>query len=109
MLSGARSRSIRGRCASVVTGLALVAATLVVGIAGTATPASAAPTATFASSIATGGTHACGVTRSGGAKCWGSGSSGQLGRGSTVASSLPVDVTGLTSGVASVTAGGTHS
>jgi hypothetical protein len=54
------------------------------------------------------GSHTCAVTTSGGAKCWGYNSSGQLGNNSTTSSSVPVDVVGLTSGVASLTVGGAH-
>ncbi len=58
--------------------------------------------------IAVGSTHVCGVTTAGGAKCWGSNASGQLGNNGTTRSPIPVDVVGLTSGVSQISAGATH-
>jgi len=65
-------------------------------------------------SISPGGGHVCAVLETGGLKCWGKNSQGQLGDGSTTDRSTPVDVrssstvtTALT-GVASVTAGREH-
>lgn len=59
-------------------------------------------------SIEVGENHSCAVTTAGGAKCWGQNDSGQIGDGSTTSRSSPVDVSGLTSGVASIAGGGAH-
>jgi alpha-tubulin suppressor-like RCC1 family protein len=60
-------------------------------------------------SVAAGPNHTCGLTTGGGALCWGANASGQLGDKSNNAQHLiPVGVFGLTSGVASISLGNTH-
>jgi alpha-tubulin suppressor-like RCC1 family protein len=59
--------------------------------------------------IAVGGSHSCALMTTGTVKCWGRGSDGQLGHGSSPSSvSAPVDVSGLTD-VTAISAGDNHS
>jgi len=57
---------------------------------------------------ATTGFHTCAVLQNGTVRCWGDNSYGQLGNGSTIDSSTPVLVSGITTAVA-VTGGDFHS
>ena len=62
-----------------------------------------------ASSIATGGSHTCGLLSDGKVVCWGRNDYGQLGRGTSSAyEAAPAPVTGLPSGVTKITAGSMH-
>jgi YVTN family beta-propeller protein len=73
------------------------------------TPVQASGLTTGITAIGTGSDHSCAVTSGGALKCWGHNGQGQLGNGSNTNSNVPVDVTGLSSGISTVDGGHSHS
>ena len=60
-------------------------------------------------SVGAGSNHTCAVTATGGVRCWGNNSDGQLGDGGTTDRRAPVDVVGLSESVISVAVGTNYS
>lgn len=58
--------------------------------------------------LALGGSHTCAITDVGSVKCWGANNKGQLGDNTVVTKLTPTLVSGLSSGVVSITAGDSH-
>jgi alpha-tubulin suppressor-like RCC1 family protein len=74
-----------------------------------ATPtASVTPLSMEVTALAVGYGHTCALTRSGAVWCWGLNDKGQLGDGSRTNRPIPVEVRGLSGGVAAIAAGGRH-
>lgn len=63
---------------------------------------------TGVSSLSAGFDHVCVVTSGGGAKCWGKNVWGELGDNTTTERHTPVNVSGLTTGVAAIPSSGNH-
>ncbi len=66
----------------------------------------AAPSSTGTTVLAAGSTFVCAVTSNGGVECWGFGSEGELGNGSTGSALRPTPVKGLSGSITSVSASG---
>jgi len=58
--------------------------------------------------ITAGDYHSCAITSTGAVRCWGLGTSGELGNGASNSSNIPVATSVVTSGVQAIAAGASH-
>ena len=92
--------------------MVLVNFALLAGLVWSALPAVSVGAAStgYVQDVDAGGAHTCVLTSAGGVKCWGYNGSGQIGADTSgLDAYVPIDVTGLTSGVAAVVTGRNHS
>jgi alpha-tubulin suppressor-like RCC1 family protein len=100
---GRHWRRLVGSNAPLAVSVSVVGASLL--LVGVATSTAATPAI---SAISAGQYHTCALTTSGGVKCWGDNTFGQLGDATASNRTSPVDVSGLTSGVTAVASGQYH-